>query len=221
MRTKTLVLLAAVAAVGVTASQAQVFSVNAVGYVNKTVPAKGYSMIANPLIAPTNTVEALLTGQVPDNTQVYLWNTTTKQFEITTFLSAADGWDGDAYKKVIDPGAGFFVKNPGATDIKITFVGEVPQGARHTALVAGYQIVGSQVPQAGTLDTNATTGLGYTAANGDVVYQWSTAKQQYGISTYLGAADGWDPTTPTIDVGEAFFLSKTTAGSWDRTFSVN
>src|SRR5690349_9633849 len=127
MRTKTVLLLAAVAAAGITASQAQVFSVNAVGYVNKTVPANGYAMIANPLIAPTNTVEALLTGQVFDNTQVYLWNTTTKQFVITTFLNSTDGWDGDAYKTVVNPGSGFFVKNPDKTkDMKITFVGEVP-----------------------------------------------------------------------------------------------
>jgi len=215
MRTKTLALLAAIALAGITASQAQVFSVNAVGYVNKTVPAKGYALISNPLNAPTNTIEALLTGQLADNSTVYLWNTTTKQFEITTYLGAADGWDGAASTKVVKPGDGFFVHNTGAADQKITFVGEVPQGTLSTPLKAGFQIVSSQVPQAGTVEE-----LGYKAAAGDVIYQWDAKAQQYTIFTFLGAADGWDPGLKTLDVGDAIFLSKTVAGSWDRTFTV-
>src|SRR5882724_2120301 len=43
MRTKTLLLIAAVAVAGVVASNAQVYSVNAVGYVNKSIPAKGFA----------------------------------------------------------------------------------------------------------------------------------------------------------------------------------
>src|SRR6478672_7317898 len=46
MRTKTLLLTAALAAVGVSSSMAQVYSVNVVGYVNKSVP-KGFYMLAN------------------------------------------------------------------------------------------------------------------------------------------------------------------------------
>ena len=48
MRTKTLLLTAFVGALGFTAAQAQVYSVNAVGYVNKSIPA-GFSIVANPL----------------------------------------------------------------------------------------------------------------------------------------------------------------------------
>ena len=47
MRTKTLLLTAALAAAGVVSSMAQVYSVNSVGYVNLTLP-NGFSMIANP-----------------------------------------------------------------------------------------------------------------------------------------------------------------------------
>src|SRR5687768_8351279 len=54
MRTKTLLLTAALAAAGLTSSMAQVFSVNAVGFVNVTVPASSFALLANPLNQPTN-----------------------------------------------------------------------------------------------------------------------------------------------------------------------
>ena len=48
MRTKTLLLTAALSAAGIATSMAQVYSANAVGYVNKLIPT-GFSMIANPV----------------------------------------------------------------------------------------------------------------------------------------------------------------------------
>ena len=47
MRTKTLILTAFVGALGIAGASAQVYSVNAVGYVNKSLP-KGFSIVANP-----------------------------------------------------------------------------------------------------------------------------------------------------------------------------
>ena len=47
---------------------AQVFSVNAVGYVNKTIPANGFAMISNPLKAADNTIDKLFAG-VPAGTR--------------------------------------------------------------------------------------------------------------------------------------------------------
>jgi hypothetical protein len=60
MRTKTLLLTAALSAAGIATSMAQnVYSVNMVGYINKTMP-KGLSMIANQLNAsPNNKVTTL------------------------------------------------------------------------------------------------------------------------------------------------------------------
>lgn len=215
MRTKTILLLAAVAAAGITASNAQVFSVNAVGYVNKTIPAKGFALISNPLIAATNTIEALFSGQVPEGFQVFVWSTNTKAFQFTSF-SVDFGWDPiNVAQTQLRPGQGVFAKNPTAADIKVTFVGEVPQGTLTTALVPGLQIVSSQVPQAGT-----ATDLGYTAAQDDKIYQWNATGQKYDFSQY-DTAFGWDPALKTLDVGDAFFLSKTAAGSWSRTFNVN
>jgi hypothetical protein len=217
MRTKTLLLIAAAAAAGITASNAQVYSVNAVGYVNKTVPKGGFALVANPLIAQTNTVEALFGGH--DGLQVFIWNTTKKAFDFTAY-STDFGWDpAGPEKTVINPGHGVFLKNTTAADIQVTFVGEVPQGTDPTPLktdlVPGLQIVASQVPQSGTVET-----LGYKADNDDKVYQWDLAGQKYSFSQF-STDFGWDPALKTLDVGDAFFLSKTAAGSWTRSFDVN
>jgi hypothetical protein len=74
MRTKTLLLTAALSAAGVATSMAQgaVYSVNAVGYVNTPLVA-GFNLVSNPLnntAANGNTIESLFAG-VPDGTQVY------------------------------------------------------------------------------------------------------------------------------------------------------
>jgi hypothetical protein len=50
MRTKTLLLTAALAVAGLSSASAQVYSVNAVGYINLSLP-KGFSMICNQLKA--------------------------------------------------------------------------------------------------------------------------------------------------------------------------
>ena len=75
MRTKTLLLTAVLSAAGLASSLAQgaVYSVNAVGYVNLTVPA-GLSLIANPLDATDNTIANVL--KVPAGTQIYKFNGT-------------------------------------------------------------------------------------------------------------------------------------------------
>jgi hypothetical protein len=217
MRTKTLLLLAAAAAAGIATASAQttVYSVNAVGYVNTTVP-KGFALISNPLIAQTNTVSALLTGQVPQDTQVFVWDTTKKTFNIASY-DTTFGWDPVAVAdSAMMPGGGVFIKNQSAAAFTITFVGEVPQGSPlKTPLVAGLQIVSSQVPQSDTIDK-----LGYVGAQDDKVYQWDSTKQTYNIFTF-DTTFGWDPTLKALGVGEAVFLSRNTAGSWDRTFSVN
>jgi len=219
MRTKTLLLIGAAAAAGLVSSQAQVFSVNAVGYVNTKVPANGFSLISNPLTAPTNTITALFSGQVPDGFQVFVWDTASKAFKFASYDSAF-GWDpADVAATSVSPGQGLFVKAPKGNDLTVTFVGEVPQGALSQTLVPGLQIVSSKVPQAGKLATD----LAYTSEQDDKIYQWDPVKQTYNFFSY-DAAFGWDPAEPALGVGEAIFLQKPTNAktlAWTRTFNVN
>jgi len=220
MRTKTILLTAAVIAAGAATSMAQVFSVNAVGYVNKTVPGGGYALISNPLKAATNTVSALFAG-VPDGFKIYKF-TPGSGYKIAQFDELEGAFTGEAAGLTVLPGEGVFVQNPLTTPVTVTFVGEVPQGTLTTPLVAGFQIVSSQVPQAGTVKD-----LGFVGAPGDKVFQFITNdpvpanNQKYWISTFDDLVNDWDPALKSLDVGEAVFVQKVAAGTWTRTFNVN
>jgi hypothetical protein len=221
MRTKTLLLTAALSAAGVATSMAQVFSVNAVGYVNTVVPAKGLALISNPLDAgANNNITTLFTdaAKASGGIQVYKFVPgPSPTYKIFSYDPDFDAWDRlDAATETVVPGEGVFVRNPSANPMTITFVGEVKQGPLHTALPQGLSIVSSQVPQEGTL-----TDLGYVPSGADQVYQFDTTKQGYYISSYDPDFASFDTPLKPLKVGEAVFLRSAKASSWDRTFSVN
>lgn len=220
MRTKTLLLTAVISAAGIATSMAQVFSVNAVGYVTKTIPAKGFALISNPLTATDNTIQNLFKG-APDGLQVFKFDGA--KFTTATYDSLAGtsgGFLPDAAAKLtVVPGEGVFVFNPTTAAVSFTFVGEVPQGTLNNILPKGLSIRSSMVPQAGDVKT-----LGLVGADGDQVYKYDSAAQKYITSTFdslAGTNGDWTPTVPSLDVGDAFFLNKQAAGTWTRTFSVN
>src|SRR5262249_34530172 len=124
MRTKTLLLIAAFGAAGVATSMAQVYSVNAVGYVNKTIPKGGFAMVANPLDAggTNNAVRALFKG-VPDGFQVFFYDTTAGKYKTATFDDLSGDFIGDGAGQIVLPGQGVFAKNPTTSDVTVTFVG--------------------------------------------------------------------------------------------------
>jgi len=220
MRTKTLLLTAALAAAGIASSMAQaVYSVNAVGYVNKSIP-PGFSLITNPLKATDNTVPGLLPG-VPNGTAVFLWNGNAFASTLTYIGAPLNRWQGDAtlLARPVTPGQGFFIKNPTTAAFTVTFVGEVPQGPdSNVPIPAGLTPLGSAVPQDGTL-----TALQFPAAGGDQVFIYSNASGAYlPTFSYIGAPlNRWNPSEPTLSVGDAAFIRKATAASWNRNFSVN
>jgi len=187
-----------------------VYSVNAVGYINVTIPAKGYVLAANQLNSGGNTLKEVLLS-VAEGTVVFKY-AQGSGFKAIGF-EFGEWADGAASVK---PGEGFFIQNNGAAAQTVTFVGEVPQGTLKTALAKGLNLVSSQVPQAGKLVAD----LKFPAADGDVVYQWDSTAQKYKAANgfEFGEFSGGDP---TIGVGEGFFVNKGAAGSWDRTFSVN
>jgi len=215
MRTKALILTAAVTAAGIATSTAQVFSVNAVGYVNTTIPAGKFALISNPLTAADNTIGALF-GSVPPGTQLY------------KFRADASGWDQGIFDDIDNailpesfantellPGEGIFVRNNSNSDFTVTFVGEVPQGDLTNPVPQGLSVRSSQVPQSGTL-----TELGVPGNFEDVVFKWDPANNRYDQSIFDDIDNDWVPQR-TLGVGEAIFINKKAAGSWDRSFSVN
>lgn len=219
MRTKTVLLTAALGAVSIATAAAQtVYSVNAVGYVNVTVPAGKFALLTNPLNLPTNSIAAVL-PDAPANTVVYAFNTTTGQFDAATKRSTG-AWTGTGAGAMLNPGAGFFLKNAATADMTVTFVGEVMQGTNLTInLPAGFSCIGSIVPVEGKIETD----LKMPAANGDVIYTYNVSTQAYNTATTRRSTGAWTGGTgePTIKVAEAFFYKAAAAGTWVRNFTVN
>jgi hypothetical protein len=215
MRTKTLILTAALSAAGVATSMAQgaVYSVNAVGYVN-TVLKPGYNLISNPLTAANNTIGELFKG-LPFGTQVSKFNGTS--FDTATYDDIDQVYlPSSAANLTVLPGEGVFVRNNTSTDATVTFVGDVPTGTLNNPLPKGLSIRSSMVPQAGT-----AADLGLVGAPGDQVNQFDPVSQTYYTSTFDYIDNTWLPALKPLKVGEAIFLLKQNAGTWTRTFNVN
>lgn len=219
MKTKAL-LLAAAAVAMVASAQAQVYSVNAVGYVNVNLDS-GFNMVSNPLQAADNSVGALfknIQGTIPGGLKVFVFDNATGAFKTAQWDDLDNQFiPADVASTQITPGNGVFVYNPGATQLKLTFVGEVPQGTLSNPLPRGFSIKASQVPQAGKPDA-----LGLPGQGGDKIFKFNKTTKAYNVSTFDDLDSVWVPATPTIEVGEAFFLYRAqSAGAWSRTFSVN
>ena len=219
MRTKTLLLTAALSAAGIATSMAQVYSVNAVGYVNTTL-LPGFNLVSNPLDNKAgNTIANLfgngIQGTVPDGLVVYYYDSATDNF-VTAIYTFGIFEPPNAASQVIPVGEGAFVFNPGTGNLTNTFVGEVAQGtASNQALPAGFSIKASTVAVAGT-----ATELELPAQPGDVIYKWDAVADSYVPFLADPFGGGWAP-SPNIAVGEAFFLFKNAAGTWTRDFDVN
>jgi hypothetical protein len=221
MRTKTLLLTAALAAAGVATSMAQgVFSVNTVGYVNVTLK-PGFNLVSNPLKASNQTVAELfknIQGGVPVGFQVFTFSPT------TGFAGGTANWDefdniftGAGASVVVEPGEGAFVRNSATTDKVLTFVGEVQTQAVNP-LPAGFSIKGSEIPIEGTV-----AALGFPGVPGDQIFKFNPNKPGGpGYDTYnFDEFDlVWTPTPPMLAPGEGIFVRKTAAGSWTQSFTI-
>jgi len=228
MRTKALLLTAALAAAGVSTSVAQVYSVNAVGYVNLSLP-QGFTMVGNPLDAGAgnNTVAKLFApanlSATPTGCRVYVFNNATGAYSTATFSSLTGAWGGAGASAEINPGDGVFFQNLTSGALTATFVGEVKQGSLSTAIPQGFSIKSSQVPQA--IDPDSTS-LPATdripGAPGDRVYRYNQSTGAYTTYQFSSLTGAWNPSLPTFNVGEAFFFQRLNpATAWTRTFSVN
>jgi len=194
---------------------AQVYSVNAVGYVNLSIP-KGFSMIANQFVAPSYKISDLIPSPAPGST-VYKFSNP-GGYTLDTYDEFDLVW-GDP-NLTLPLGSGFFILAPGT--FNITFVGEVPQGTLTTGTPKGFNMLSSQVPQAGTISQ-----LGYNGEPGDTIYKFSNATG-YKIYVFDEFDLNWQtsgvPQEPSLAVGEGFWLLKspsTVNTVWTRNFTVN
>jgi hypothetical protein len=228
MRTKTLALSALMGALGSASliAQTNVYSLNAVGYINVTMP-HGYSILQDPLIAsPDNTLNTVLNNansQYAGASVFPFINGSGFSPIVETGNPFGSGWTGGGADVSLNPGQAVFFYNPNSTPLTATFVGQVPQGSLTNKLVVGYNLVGSIVPVATDLVTNSITSL-TQAQSGDSVYFFNSASQQYSanLPTYNFGSWSSDPITTNVSEGFFYYIAPGSATeNWVENFTIN
>jgi hypothetical protein len=187
----------------------ELYSGNVIGYATLLIP-PGFALIANPLHAPSNTVEALFPKMSSGTT---LTKFETHLFKLTKNVFADGKWSNPTDSLL--PGEGAILFNP--TDDFKTFgmVGDVEQGDLSLPIPAGFSVRSSIVPLPGQLDTD----LVFPVAENDVIHLFDRDRQRYLV--YSFNAGKWSPEPPVLGVGESFWVGKTFAGNWTRTLVLN
>jgi hypothetical protein len=206
MRTKTMILSAILGALTSASVMAQVYSLNAVGYMNVVCP-PGFSIIANQLNTTNNTIGSLINIADPVNGTTELcslYKFVNGAYIQTAIVSAGNitssnlgGWTpASTTNYTLNPGEAAFFYNATAINgnnaqgfpITLTFVGTVVTGNALTVnLNPGFNLVASIVPQsAGLAGTMGVVPSGFNAqtatdpnAGLDAVYLFSTNGVSY------------------------------------------
>jgi hypothetical protein len=228
MRTKTILLSALLGALGSVSVHAQnVYSLNAVGYINVTLY-PGYNMVSCPLWAtdPTGAVDNTLSNLFVNTNgtyrswQFYGWNG-----NYINDSGTKTGWVAGG-TQTINPGQGIWVDNPSNITTTVTFVGTVPTGLTTNVLSPGYNLIGSVVPASGDIVTNSI--MNFTnAVKKDQVYTYNPVTLSYSDYSAAGNPANWnatgDPILPTVGAALWYFNGTTsnTTNYWVEDYTVN
>jgi hypothetical protein len=183
-------------------------SANVLGYASMTLP-PGFSMIANPLYASDNTIGALFKDW-PDGTTLNKFDT--GMFRLTDNGVKNKTWMNPHDKLVPGEGAIFF--NPTPDYRPLSFVGDVVQGNLNMPIPAGFSVRSSLVPQHGQLAED----LGFPIADGDVVHLFDRDRKKYVLYPHQNGK--WTAGSPIVSIGESFWIAKTAAANWIRSFHI-
>lgn len=242
MRTKTLLILAALTAAGVATSMAQsVYSLNVVGYVNVPLLTSGgaapVTLVANPLMNANNNISNLFSVNIPNGSIIQRWCPTCNGGDFDpvgySYDAGSSSWvnslTSDHNGFILNPGEGIFFINAGG-DITNTFVGDVIQGPYTNILVQQNlaNVIGSSAPLGGNW-SNSIVSL--VPANGDTMEFWDRIKNGGDLADnaliYDAGASVWNATitlNQNIDAGIGFFYfdgsGLTPPRVWVRNFSV-
>lgn len=220
MRTKTTLAAAAILAAGLASSMAQanVYSLNVVGYVNKTYDAGVAYMVSSPLSNGGNTLKDIIPTP-PGGSFVFRWDFAAQDISGTPdeYNAGLGTWGPNP---VIAPGQGFLFV-PAATFVN-TYVGEVRQGASGNVQIlgGGAEMIGSPVPIAGNENVIMAN---YPAIGGDFIFLWELAAQNiYGTpSEYNAGLATWSAGAVPIGLADGFLLVRNGGPvTWVRNFIV-
>jgi len=201
-------------------AQTNVYSLNAVGYINVTIPPQ-YSIISCPLFAsPDNTLSNLLNASTGTykGFKFFPWDTATGSYGPSDSASALKWLGGGT--ETLNPGQAGFIFNPGSSAVTVTFVGTVPSGALPNPLYPGFNLLSSILPTDGTL-TNGLLDFN-NAVSKDKAFVFSPDTQGY-VTYNTKASGAWivAPVLTNLASGFFYFNSQTTVtNSWVENFSV-
>jgi len=215
MRTKTTLAAAAILAAGLLSSMAQanVYSLNIVGYVNVPVTSGKLALLANPLISSGgnyNITNVLTLQNGSDGSTLFQWNKATSSWNTVGWIDGF-GWDTAAN---LNLGQGFFLQP--TLSQTVTFVGDVQTGTSTNAIAGGLSLLGSKVPVAGPAP-------GSTVGNdGDTIFTWNSTAGAWVPNGFIGGF-GWDSASingPVVNVADGFFYQNTGASlNWITTLN--
>lgn len=220
MRTKALILSAALGMAGIASSYAQVYSVNVVGYINLPLT-NTWSLIGNQLDdGAGNQVTNLFKANFPAypvNFYKYNGATYDQVNRIGATLWTFSPNTVATRQMTLAPGEALFVRKPAAaTQLDVTFVGEVMQGTLVNPVTPGFELYSTMVPQEGGIRTVHN----FQPNRNDQVF-FGFNGTTYQNRAWLGTV--WAGTEPSIKIGEGFWINSRTniMNNWTRTFQVN
>lgn len=178
------------------------------GYATMTLP-PGYSMIANPFDTRMNDV-ANLFKDMPDGTKLNKFDSQSYQLKEN---GVKDGRWANPHEK-LSPGEGGILFNPASDYRPLSFVGNVLEGQLSLPIPGGFSVRSSMVPLPGRLDTD----LDFPIAEGDSIHLYDRDRQKYVVYPY--DPKQWESNPPLVNVGESFWVAKTSPGNWSRTVSL-
>jgi hypothetical protein len=207
MRTKSMILGAALLAAGVASSMAQsnVYSLNVVGYINVPV-VTGYNLIANNLdfdgTGTNNLMTNVLAGMVANNITftVSKFDTNTAGFDSWQWSKNTAAWSDqtgtiDYSVATLNPGEAAFIQVTKASySSNFTVVGQVLQGNVTNAYLPGgnsYAMVSSQFPLTASIDSTGNGGLNVPGTNTYSVYLWDVPENGYDVWQWNKNSQQW------------------------------
>jgi hypothetical protein len=229
MRTKTMLLSALLGALGSVSVMAQtnVYSLNAVGYINVTLN-PGYNIVSCPLIcSPDNTINTLLgpdTNGQYKKWQIYGWNPTASPQAFIPESGGPSGW-ANGGTQTINPGQAVWIENQSNITTTVTFVGTVPTGSLTNAIYPGYNLISSIVPASGDLLTNSIMNLTNQPTKKDQVYTYNPVPSPGAFTGYSAGGNpaAWtsDPQLPSVGGGFWYESQSAATNYWVENYSVS
>jgi hypothetical protein len=224
MRTKTVLLSALLGALGSVSVHAQnVYSLNAVGYINVTaIP--GFNIISCPLIAsPDNTINTLLVNTNGQYKKMQVWAfDPTNNPQYFEEIGSGTGWNNGGLT-TINPGQAVWFNNVSNFNVTLTFVGTVPTGPISNTLIASsFNLIGSAVPASGDIVTNSIMNFTNFFKKDQVWTFVATNNPQY--TETIASSSSWnngDPQLAVVGGGFWYLNNQVTNNYWVENYSVN